>query len=235
VRAGRRLFLDRGYSRTSVSAIAALAGVAPETVYADFATKRAILASILEAGLVGPDAPVALVDWPELTSVRAEPDPVKKIELMAKLYRAIYERSAPVLEVMRAAADSEQDIAELLGLNQQQRHAGQANTMGHFADAGALRCGLTVEEATDLCWIVASPETYRLLVHDRGWDPDRYESWVAKTLTRLLLDDHGSLEANLKGGGRRALQPSADHDGGVQTVMTFLEQAVTTWTRADKR
>lgn len=190
VDAARGLFLRRGYSCTSVSAIASLAGVAPETVYADFGTKRAILAKVLEVTLAGHDTPVALVDWPELTSVWAEPDPTRKIQLLAGLYRAGYERSAAVLDVVRAAAYSEPEIAELLRLNQQQRLDAQAKMIDHFAHAGALRAGLTVEEATDYCWVVASPEVYTVLVRDYGWAPDQYESWVYRTLCRLLLDDY---------------------------------------------
>jgi AcrR family transcriptional regulator len=233
--AARHLFFDRGYSRTSISAIAALAGVAPETVYVDFGTKRAILASILEVGLVGPDTPVALVDWPELTSVRAEPDPVRKVQLLAKLYRAIYERSAAVIDVMLAAADSEPEIAELVQLNQAQRCAAQSNLMAHFAAAGILRPGLAVEEATDYCWAIASPEAYRLMVHGRRWHPDQYECWLSKTLRRLLLDDCGaSFEAN--GAGPRCTQSGSDvQDDGNETVVEFLERAVTTWARPQAR
>jgi AcrR family transcriptional regulator len=233
--AARSLFLDRGYSRTSVSAIAALADVAPETVYADFGTKRAILASILQVGLVGPATPVALVDWPELTSLRAELDPVRNIRLIASLHRAIYEPSVPMVGVMRAAADSEPGIAELLRLNQQRRLTGQANMMAHLADAGALRPGLAVEDATDCCWTVASPEAYRLMVHDRGLNPDQYEVWISNTLCRLLLDGPGASGGDGRGGGQRESWPrSKQHSNGQEAVAEFLERAVTTWTRTKR-
>jgi AcrR family transcriptional regulator len=232
VNAARHLFLERGYSRTSVSAIAALAGVAAETVYADFGTKRAILAGVSETDVVGPDTPVALVDWPELTSVRAEPEPLRKIQLLTKLYRAIYERSAAMLDVLRAAADGEEEIAELLRLNQQRRLTGQANMMAHFADTGVLRSGLTVDEATDCCWTIASPEVYRLLVHERGWDPDRYESWVSSTLSRLLVDECIVTSGmNREDGRRGAGLLSSALDDGHDEVMAFLGRALTTWTR----
>ena len=32
-----------------------------------------------------------------------------------------------------------------------------------------------------------SPEVYRLLVGDRGWDPERYEQWLAELLISQLL------------------------------------------------
>jgi hypothetical protein len=32
-----------------------------------------------------------------------------------------------------------------------------------------------------------SPEVYRLLVGDRGWDPGRYEQWLKQSLIDQLL------------------------------------------------
>jgi len=44
VEAARSLFIARGYAGATIEAIAQEAGVAPETVYAAFGNKRAILA-----------------------------------------------------------------------------------------------------------------------------------------------------------------------------------------------
>jgi AcrR family transcriptional regulator len=211
--AAHRLFLRSGYSKTSVSRIAREAGVAPETVYADFGAKRAILAVVLDLASAGHNTPNALMDWPEL--VRTEPDPARKVELLAVVCRAMYERSGAILDVVRAAADSEPELAELLRQNQQQRLAAQADIIGHLADGRALRPGVTVEEATDLYRVVASPEVYGLLVRDRGWDPAQYEDWVFRTLCRLLLDPEpggGQTQAGVKNGRTRVseqLEPTS--------------------------
>jgi hypothetical protein len=63
---------------------------------------------------------------------------------------------------------------------------------------------VSVEEATDLYRIVASPEVYGLLVRDRGWDPAQYEHWVFRTLCGLLLDPEpggGQTQAGVKNTG----------------------------------
>jgi AcrR family transcriptional regulator len=200
--AARRLFLRSGYSKTSVSRIAREAGVAPETVYANFGAKRAILAVVLDLASVGHDTPSAPVDWPEV--IRSESDLARKVELLAVVCRAIYERSSAILDVVRAAADSEPELVELLRQNQQHRLAAQANIIGQLADARALRPGVSVEEAPDLYRIVASPEVYGLLVRDRGWDPAQYEHWVFRTLCGLLLDPEpggGQTQAGVKNTG----------------------------------
>src|SRR5437763_15646837 len=46
--AAARLFLERAYPRTTVAAVAAAAGVAPETIYAGFPCKRGRLAGVID-------------------------------------------------------------------------------------------------------------------------------------------------------------------------------------------
>ena len=49
--------------------------------------------------------------------------------------------------------------------------------------------GLDLEMAAGVLHAIGSPETYRLLVVDRGWTDDRFERWLGATLARLLIDD----------------------------------------------
>jgi hypothetical protein len=44
------------------------------------------------------------------------------------------------------------------------------------------------ETAADILYALGSPETYRLLVVDRGWSASRFEHWYGETLACLLLD-----------------------------------------------
>ncbi len=56
------LFCERGYSDTTIEAIAQQAGVAPATVYQAFGTKAAVLARVLDATVAGDADPIALLD-----------------------------------------------------------------------------------------------------------------------------------------------------------------------------
>jgi len=42
-------------------------------------------------------------------------------------------------------------------------------------------------DAAAILYAIGSPETYRLLVVDRGWSGARFERWYGETLERLLL------------------------------------------------
>ncbi len=69
-----------------------------------------------------------------------------------------------------------------------ERHAGQRRMLALVKGSGKLRRGLTLDRAADILYAVASPDSYRLLVEDRGWSPERFERWLAELLDRVLFD-----------------------------------------------
>jgi hypothetical protein len=88
--------------------------------------------------------------------------------------------------VLVSAAGSDPAAAELLSELRQQRDRGQGQIARSIARARALKPGLRERDAADLIHALMSPEVYRLLVGDRGWTPERYQQWLATTLTQQL-------------------------------------------------
>jgi hypothetical protein len=78
-------------------------------------------------------------------------------------------------------------MAALLDLGRVQRRAGQRELLRVVYGEEGPPEGLDIETATDTLYAIGSPETFRLLVHDRGWTGDEFERWYAETLDRLLL------------------------------------------------
>jgi hypothetical protein len=93
-------------------------------------------------------------------------------------------RTAPIHRILVSAASSDPDAAALLDDLARQRQEGQGLIARSLARAGALRPKLRDRDAADIIHALMSPEVYRLLVVDRGWQPDRYERW----LTGILID-----------------------------------------------
>jgi hypothetical protein len=137
--------------------------------------------------MAGDDAPVPILQREWVRQMRDESDPRRRVQILARNGRLILERTAPIYEVLRSAASADPEIASLWGLNKAQRFAGQNELVRVLAAGGSLREGLTVRVAADVLFAIGSPETYRLLVIDRGWPADRFERWYADTLARLLL------------------------------------------------
>jgi AcrR family transcriptional regulator len=188
--AARELFIQRGYVATTIDAIAAGAAVSPETVYATFKNKRSLLSQLLDVAIAGDDAPVPILERPWVRQLRDEGDPRRRLRLLARNGRSILERTAPVYEVLRGAAAADPEIASLWEQAKAQRLAGQRELLGIVTERAPLRHGLPATTATDILFTIGSPETYRLLVVDRGWSADRFERWYADALARLLLREN---------------------------------------------
>jgi AcrR family transcriptional regulator len=185
--AARRLFLERGYVATTIDAIAERAEVSPETVYSAFGNKRSLLSELIDVSIAGGESasPVLEQDW--VQEMREEPDVHRRVRILTARGSAILERRAGIDEVVRGAASADPEIAALRDLGTAQRFAGQRELLRIVVGTDGLREGLDLAVATDILYAVGSPETYRLLVADRGWSRARFERWYGDTLDRLLF------------------------------------------------
>jgi TetR/AcrR family transcriptional regulator, regulator of autoinduction and epiphytic fitness len=181
------LFTKRGYAATTIDAIAKRAAVSPETVYAAFRSKRSILSQLIDVSIAGDDAPVPILERNWVQEMREEPNPHRRMRILARNGRLILERWSPIYEVLREAAAGDPQIASLWKRYQAQRLEGQRALLRILTERSPLRAGLTAKAAADILFAIGSPETYRLLVVERGWSGDRFESWYSDTLGRLLL------------------------------------------------
>jgi TetR/AcrR family transcriptional regulator of autoinduction and epiphytic fitness len=187
IEAARRLFFKRGYSGTTIDAIAQTAGVAPETVYAIFSNKRKILSTLMDISVGGDDQPIHLLDRPEQQVVLLETDQRRQVMLFSQGITEILGRVAPLFEVMRSAAKTEEDIENLLQHMLKERLENMTVFVIQIAAHGGLHGELDIPTAAELVWTITSPEVYLLLTRDRNFSTEQYAAWVQATLTRLLL------------------------------------------------
>jgi AcrR family transcriptional regulator len=171
--------------------IATRAGAGPATVYRLFGSKRGLLAAVLDVAFVGDDEPVAFGDRPSVAAALAETDPRRLLEAFARLAGALMERSGPIQLVLRGAASVDAEAAELLDVANRQRLEGQSRIAHALASRGLLRGGLDEHEAADIVYTLMSPDVYRLITVERGWNTEHYERWLARALCCMLLDGQG--------------------------------------------
>jgi AcrR family transcriptional regulator len=185
--AAGEVFAGRGYAFSTVDAIAARAGVAPETVYRAFGSKRALLARWVDTRVVGDDAPIPLIERSEVDALRAERDPVTRVDMAAALAGRIHGRSAGAIGVLRTAAAADPDIAALWSDLRARGRADTSTLLRLIAGDTGLSPDVDAEEADDFFDALVGPETYLLLVDEHGWPPERYERWIAHVLRQALL------------------------------------------------
>lgn len=184
--AGRALITERGYARTTMREIAARAGVAVETVYKHARGKPALLRALLDADLGGPQPiPVAQRAW--VGRVLAQPDASTKLATAAAEISHVYASLAPLFLAVRAAADADDDAAEIWTARKTERLAGMTQFAQHLIDTGQLHPELTVDKVQDLLFAYTSPELYGLFVLELGWPPQRYTRWLTDLLHHQLL------------------------------------------------
>jgi AcrR family transcriptional regulator len=187
VEAARSLFLERGYGATTIEAISERADVPPATLYRLFSSKHGILKALLDVSIVGDDEAVPMTDRPEVRALLAKADPRMQLAGFAKITAQVNSRVAPLYRILVSAAGSDPDAAALLDELSRQRQTGQLLIARSLARAGALRPELRERDAADVIHALMSPEVYGLLVVDRQWKPERYESWLARILVYQLL------------------------------------------------
>jgi len=179
IRAATDLFTDRGWAGTGMRDVAREAGVAVETLYSHYPSKRKLLDAVVDQAVVGDDAPVAVAERPEFLALgrgrRRE-----RIAAAATLVTTIHERTAPFARLIREAAASDAEIAGVLRDTRERQRAdiaaGLALVLG--------RAPTTAER--DGVWAILGLEVHDLLRRESGWSRDDYERWVSETMARLL-------------------------------------------------
>lgn len=179
VDAARGLFVANGWAATGMREVAAAAGVAVETVYSHFSSKRGLLQAVLDTAVVGDDAPEALAERDDFLAAGKGPRP-ERIRAAARLLTAIQVRTASVNVLLRQAAPADEEVAEMLRTtreNQRIDHATGFELVNGRAPSRTERDG---------SWAIASPEVYLLLVEESGWSPEEYEAWIAELMERVI-------------------------------------------------
>jgi AcrR family transcriptional regulator len=185
--AARELFLERGYTATTMAAIAAAAGVSHETVYATLGPKAAVFRHLIETALSGTDEPIPPPERDYARQVMSERDPGRLIDIYARAMRLTQERLATLFDVLNHAATTAPELQTYLTELVQRRAHYTRLIAEHLTEIGGLRQGLSVQTAADTLFALNSSEFFLLLARDRNWHPDQFEQWLADTWKRLLL------------------------------------------------
>lgn len=184
--AARASFLDRGYAGTTIALVAEEAAVSQETIYKTFGSKAALLKAVYDVTLAGDDDDVPLAQRPEALAALQAPSGEEAIAAYAALAMTISRRTDPLVRMIMGSRDTDAALSSFVDTIHQERRTGSAFWVGHLHAAGWLREDLDIERAADILWALNSYEP-RWLLTDRGWSPEEFTSWLARTLCRALL------------------------------------------------
>jgi len=189
VREATRLFLELGFARTTIAAIAAAAGVSPETIYRTFGGKPGVLRAACLAALAG-EAPVHAEARSDALQA-ALTDPREIVRSWGRLVSEVAPRISPLLLLVRDAAGSDPEMARFRLEMEEQRLERMTHNARNLVANGHLAEALPIESAAEVMWTYTSPELFELLVLRRGWDIERFAGFVTDALTAALLSPRG--------------------------------------------
>jgi AcrR family transcriptional regulator len=180
--AARELFLEHGFSATTIAAIAKRAGVAPETVYAAYRSKGGVLEAVVHSAVLRDDEPEATLERRWVRAMLRLPDLPARIRSLARHTARTLELTSPLYGIIREAGTGVRELDELGKRLRDWRFAGQAEALAAIADGQAQMR----PDAADTFSALASPELHHALVADRGWSQRRYQRWLERTAEAAL-------------------------------------------------
>ena len=181
--AARTLFGERGWSETTVRAIAEAAQVSEPTIYNAFGGKEGLAMALLED--LEADADVAQARDEILT---AAGHPSAQLAALVGFDRRLFERGGDIMVLIREAGRTVPELADIYTEGRHRLRGAQHVIFGAWPE-GTLRPGVDLDMACDIYTGVSNVDTYRMLSEEREWPSDRIQQWWTETLGQLLLAD----------------------------------------------
>lgn len=173
------LFREHGWSGTTVSAIARQAGVAVETVYSGFGSKKALLRAAIDVAVAGDALPIPLVERPG-AALLGQGTLAERLAAGARLTADVHERSAGVWRALVEAAAGDDEIERWRRELEAGRH------LEHTRSLEAIAGQPVPAAVVDVVWVLMGSEAWESLTRDRRLDRDAYEQLMIDTVGRLL-------------------------------------------------
>jgi AcrR family transcriptional regulator len=196
--AAEALFQERGYSETTMAAIAKGAGVAVQTVYFVFHTKGLLLLEVLVRA--AHERSVSLAEKPRPTFVEmvlAEQDPQRQLALLVEHFVDLIERVAPLWPYVQVATEGDAELTARLQEIVERRRAGIEQLCAMLEARNVLRVPAHVAAAT--LFLVLNPELSALSSSSLHWQATHYKAWAWQLAVVQLLGDAAPKAEALRG------------------------------------
>lgn len=190
--AARELFVAHGFGGTTVAAIAERAGVAPQTVYATFGSKGAIIGALLVQMEEDADA----ARWRDRIAAATEPN--SRLVAFAEWTRSMFSTSKAMIAAAQGAA-GDPAIVDLRRQGDLHRREALEGLIATLARAHALRADLPEAQAVDRAWMLTGVELYLAATDGCGWSDADYALWLAALLQSQLLEPAAALSEGRRG------------------------------------
>jgi AcrR family transcriptional regulator len=176
VEAAARLFAERGYQATTLTAIAREAGVSTETVKTA-APKAELLIAAFEVTFAGEESAQSLTDTEVGAGVLDVPDEALLDAVLTRIATA-NARGHALWTVLLGAAASDPVVDDALQAILARRAADYRRLVDELVTRGYASSVTDPDATAAVLSFLLSPEGYQQLVVQSGWTPQRYTAWM---------------------------------------------------------
>jgi AcrR family transcriptional regulator len=188
ITAASELFAREGFDATTMTAVAAVAGVSERTVYLAFATKAALLNECIRVAVRGADAQTPLLAQGGWQAALNAP-PEEMLGLVAEATAELMSRAARLLAAGESVGLGDPQLHEFRQLGRAATYADALAIAKALKRAGVLRRRLSARRAADIIYAIAASESlYLRLVDHRGWTGRSYAGLLEQTLRGALTN-----------------------------------------------
>lgn len=179
--AARRLFVSKGFDKTTIEGIAAAARVSAPTVYALFKSKAGVLKELVDE--------TAFNDRYRSLVARAAScqDAREALKIAAHIARTVHDAEESEIGLIRGASFVSLELKALEVEAESVRYERQGAFLLRLEKEKKLADNVSLTHARDILWTLTSREVYRMLVLDKEWSSDEYETWLGETLLHTLV------------------------------------------------
>jgi AcrR family transcriptional regulator len=181
IAAARELFVGRGYTATKVDEVAALARVSPATVYAVAGGKQGLLHTLVDDWTQAPEVDEAY------RAIEASATADGVLDIVASTCRRMRCDWGDVMKIVLATAPVDETAAATLRTATERYRAGTLLAARRLAELGALKPGLSIDDANDMLWFYFGYSGFFTLMDDSGWSADRSEEWLREMAAIAVL------------------------------------------------
>jgi AcrR family transcriptional regulator len=176
---GRRL-REAPTEPLSLDQVARLAGVARSTIYLVFGSRAGVFDAFAQDLW-------ARTGLPALTKAVADPDARGHLRGGITAASRMYDGDLGIYRVLHAMGRLDPDsVGGALATMERERGGGMEFVARHLAEDGILADGITVDEATNVLWVLCSFEAFDLLRTDRGLSLDDAIETIVTSAERAL-------------------------------------------------
>jgi AcrR family transcriptional regulator len=177
----KKLFTAHGVEKVTIRDIASAAGVSAPTLYALFQSKTGVLRAVVERSFFG-------ARYAEIAKQAENArDPEEILRITASISRVILDTEREEIGLMRGVSALSPELKAIETELEAVRFKLQEARARLLVESAAVARQLGLARVRDILWMYTGRDVYRMLVLERGWSPDEYESWLVETLINALL------------------------------------------------